>query len=128
MDEWCRDVDDIMQQMLSRSFVQFRDARAWQPATNVYESSAAYHICVELAGMSADDIHVQCEGDRRVTLFGQRDMPRPAEGELCIHVVEIDEGPFRREIDLPEPIDVEHIEADYNDANRGILWITLRKK
>jgi HSP20 family molecular chaperone IbpA len=35
--------------------------------------------------------------------------------------MEIDEGAFCREIDLPEPIDVDQMEATYA---KGYLWIT----
>ena len=44
------------------------------------------------------------------------------EGPLSIHAMEIDEGPFRREIELPEAVDVDRMEATYS---KGYLWITV---
>jgi HSP20 family protein len=115
-----------MDEMLNREYVPYRTKRAWQPATNVYESADAYAICVELAGMEKQWIDVICRDDRRVTVTGQRSLPSPEHGsELCVHVMEIDEGPFERQIDLPEPFDVERVGSKYE---KGLLWITLPKK
>jgi HSP20 family molecular chaperone IbpA len=38
--------------------------------------------------------------------------------------MEIDHGPFRREVTLPEPIDVQSVEATYD---KGYLWVMLPK-
>jgi HSP20 family protein len=126
MNEWSRKIHDILDEMAQRRFFHYRDSKSWQPATNVYETRTAYHICVELAGMTADEIDVNCREQTRVTISGQRRQPQPAgvEGPLSVHVMEIDEGPFRREIDLPEPVVVDAVEATYKE---GYLWITLPK-
>lgn len=124
--EWSRKIGDIMDEMLNRSFVQYKDSGAWQPATDVFESRTSYFICVELAGMEKQDIDVECLDDRRVLVSGRRKQPRPSgmSGPLSVHVLEIDEGPFQREIDLPEPVKVDQVEAGYS---KGYLWITLPK-
>ncbi len=122
-DEWTRKIRDIMDEMQRRDFFQFRNTGSWQPATNVYETRAAYHICVELAGVDEQTIDVACVERRRICISGHRDQPRPlgVEGPLSVHAMEIDEGAFRREIELPEPIDVDRMEATYS---KGFLWIT----
>jgi len=121
---WSQNINEIMDEMLKRSFVRFRDTGTWQPATNVYETRDAYHICVELAGVNRDEINLECCEQTRITIQGNRAQPRPAgvEGPLSIHAMEIDEGAFSREIDLPEAIDVDRIEATYGE---GYLWITV---
>jgi HSP20 family protein len=123
-DEWSRKIHDIMDEMEKRDFVRFRDSGTWQPATNVYETRDAYYICVELAGVPREQIDVECIDHQRITIGGQRAQPRPkdVEGPLSIHAMEVDEGPFWREIDLPEPIDADRLEATYSE---GYLWITL---
>jgi HSP20 family protein len=123
-EEWSQNIHDIMDEMLRRSFVRFRDSGTWQPATNVYETRDAYHICVELSGVSREEIGLECCECTRITIRGRRAQPRPdgVEGPLSVHAMEIDEGPFSREIDLPEPIDVDQIEAKYGE---GYLWITV---
>jgi HSP20 family molecular chaperone IbpA len=39
-----------------------------------------------------------------------------------MHAMEISEGAFRREIELPEPVEQDRVEASYS---KGFLWITL---
>lgn len=122
-DEWSRKIHDIMDEMQRRDFVQFRHGDAWQPSTNVYETRAAYFICVELAGVDEHKIDVACVDQTRIIVVGSRAQPRPLgiDGPLSVHALEIDEGAFRREIELPEPIDVDKMEASYV---KGYLWIT----
>ncbi len=126
MNEWSRKIHDIMDEMLRRDFVRFRDAETWQPATDVYETRDAYFICVELAGMSPEAVDVECRDSRCVLVSGYRGDPRPEgiEGPLSVHVMEIDHGLFRREIELPEPVDFEAVDAKYD---KGYLWIMLPK-
>lgn len=127
-DEWVQKLHDIMDEMLKRSFVDFRHTGEWQPATNVYESRECYYICVELAGVEQDRIDVECIDGTRVLLRGTRETPRPVDVDthapLSVYVLEIDEGAFRREIDLPEPVDVDRIDECYR---QGYLWIRLPK-
>jgi HSP20 family protein len=124
--EWSGRIQSIMDEMLNRNFVSFRDCGTWQPATNVYERREAYFLCIELAGMDEESIDVHCTTPTRVVIDGARAQPRPAEvsGPLSVHVMEIDQGPFRRIIDLPEAVDVDAVEASYS---KGFLWITLPK-
>lgn len=123
---WSNCIQSIMDEMLNRNFVQFRDDGSWQPATNVYERPDAYFLCVELAGMDENEIEVSCPSDLRVTISGRRPQPRPDQprGPLSVHVMEIDEGAFRRIIQLPESVDVHGVEATYS---KGFLWVTLPK-
>ncbi len=126
MRDWVRHVREIMDEMNRRSFVQFRDEDTWQPATDVYETHDAYYICVDLAGLGPDQVEVACEDQRCVRISGFRPNPRPTnvEGPLSLHAMEIDHGPFRREVQLPEPINIEAVEASYD---KGYLWVILPK-
>ena len=126
-DEWSQKIHDIMDEMQKRDFVHFRDVGTWQPATNVYESRDAYHICVELAGVCQEHIDVCLTEAGRILITGTRTQPRPdgVEGPLSVHAMEIDQGPFRREIDLPEEIEGDQVEATYTE---GYLWITVPRK
>jgi len=126
MREWIRHMRDMFDEMKRRSFVQFRDEDTWQPATDVYETDAAYCICVDLAGMNPEQVEVSCQDQHCVRIAGFRPNPRPAEieGPLPLHIMEIDHGPFRREVTLPEPINVQSVEATYD---KGYLWVMLPK-
>jgi len=122
-EQWSRKIYDIMDEMQKRDFVRFRDSGSWRPAVNVYETRDAYYICVELSGTPHENINVECR-DNQIIVKGVREQPRPTpeQGPLSIHAMEIDEGPFWREVDLPESIDMERIEAAYRE---GYLWITV---
>ena len=123
-DEWSQKIHDIMDEMQKRDFVHFRDSDVWQPATNVYETRDAYYVCVDLAGMQVEQIDVECSERSRIIITGRRAQPRPrgVEGPLSIHAMEIDDGPFGREVDLPEPVDVDRMDATYSE---GYLWIKV---
>lgn len=123
---WTKSIQELMEEMQKRSFVDFRKPGCWQPATNVFETRSAYHVCVELAGVERSQIGVETLSNRLIMVTGIREQPRPAaaSGPLSVHALEIDEGPFRREVELPEPVKVDAIEATYA---RGYLWITLPK-
>lgn len=124
--DWARNIQDIIDEMYNRTYFEFRRSGCWQPATNVYEASEAYFVCVDLAGLESRQVHIECVDDRRVIITGHRGKPRPAghEGPLSVHVMEIDEGPFQREVELPVAVNAKAIEVEYV---KGYLWIRLPK-
>jgi HSP20 family protein len=124
--EWSRRIHDLMDEMSRRSFVHYRPEATWEPATDVYETREAYYVCFELAGMDPDGVEVECLDPQRVRIGGYRSNPRPAEvtGPLSVHVMEINHGPFRREVHLPEPVRVDEVDATYD---KGCLWVRLPK-
>lgn len=124
---WSRAIRNMMQEMLQRQMVGFRSTATWGPALNVYERLGGFVICADLAGMRPDRIDVQCLSHTRIRIAGRREHPRISDvhDELSIHVMEIDEGPFHREIDLPEAIDTQRVSARYED---GYLWVHLPKR
>ncbi|MGE0479526.1 MAG: Hsp20/alpha crystallin family protein [Phycisphaerae bacterium] len=126
-ESWAHRVRRILDEMLNRSFVEFREHGPWLPATNVYETRAEYFICLEIAGLHADEVAVHCPLPTRVVIQGRRHQLRPAgvDGPLSVHALEIDEGPFFREIDLPETTRVDALTVHYAE---GCLWIRLPKK
>ncbi len=125
LNEWSGRMNEIMDEMCSRSYVPYRGSRTWQPPTNIYETARDYRICMEIGGMKPEWIDVTCRGDRCVLVSGQRPMPRPDDvDELCVHLLEIDEGPFEREIDLPDSIEVDGVEVA---SEVGFLCIRLPK-
>lgn len=87
----------------------------WAPATDVYETAGHYVILMEIAGVDPGRIEVTLEGSR-LRVRGERREPAPAEAKALLHLMEIDYGPFEREIELPEPPDAERIEAHYENG------------
>lgn len=115
----------------SELMTQFVSARyapgaphAWQPAINAFQCGRCLRICVDLAGVEKSQIEVQAE-PRRLLIRGMRDAPEPLEAEARaerVLALEIDYGPFEREIVLPDRVDVERITAEQRN---GLLWIEL---
>lgn len=107
--------------------VQFwRGARhRWQPSINAFRCERGVRICVDLAGVEKSSIDLAVE-PRRVVVRGSRNPPEPtSERAMQLLALEIDYGPFEREIDLPIDIDVEGVHAEQEN---GLLWITLPVK
>ena len=112
------------EEVLSRQYIQFRPTGIWQPDINIYETDSALIVCADLAGMKPEAIHVELEG-RMLVLSGERPRPVPEQCNCAsVHVMEIDAGPFRREIEIPESADRGKISAKYCE---GFLWVTLLK-
>ncbi len=116
----------MMDEVLGTQYVRFSRAECWKPAMNLYETPSHLVLCMELAGMPRERIDVHAEYDR-IVIQGDRPDPQSTDerGSQCVHVMEIDSGPFRREVRLPTPIDVEGIRATYRD---GLLWIHMPKQ
>lgn len=96
----------------------------WQPPINAYRSAAAVRICVDLAGVDKSLIDLTVE-PRRVIIRGARETPEPDEQTTQILALEIDYGPFEREVHLPVDVDVECARAEQEN---GLLWIYLPLK
>jgi HSP20 family protein len=104
----------------------WRGARhRWQPSINAFRCERGVRICVDLAGVEKSSIDLAVE-PRRVVVRGSRNPPEPAsERAVQLLALEIDYGPFEREIDLPIEIDVGGAHAEQEN---GLLWITLPVK
>lgn len=115
-------------QTLHFRFVQ-QQRRGWEPLMNVYRYPDHYEICVELAGVAPGDIQV-IAGGRRVVVSGVRrwpDLRCRLTGSECHRttLMEIEEGEFWREIELPEEIDERTADVF---AQQGLVWIRLQLK
>ena len=117
---------DVAYHLTRVEFCRFAPT-AWQPAINAYRCESCVRICVDLAGVEKADIDLTVE-PRRVVLRGTRDVPEPRHREgraLQMIAMEIDYGPFAREIELPDEVDVLQVTAEQRN---GLLWIILPLK
>lgn len=99
-------------------------AHAWRPVINAYRCETSIRICVDLAGVDRSDIDLVITG-QRLSIRGARDVPEPAGEEdpvLQMIAMEIDYGPFEREMQLPDEVDIENVRAEQQN---GLLWIHL---
>ena len=96
----------------------------WQPSINAFRCAGGVRICVDLAGVDKSLIDLTVE-PRRVVIRGSRETPEPTDQTTQILALEIDFGPFEREVQLPAEVDVNHARAEQEN---GLLWIYLPLK
>lgn len=115
-----------MDQVLGPSFQQYCSTDSWKPAINLCEYDGHYAVVVDLAGVKVSEIDLRAE-EGVLTISGERDVPTDLSsgGEVRIHLMEIDHGPFLRAVRLPEDGDIDAIEAFYRN---GYLWIRIPKR
>jgi HSP20 family protein len=120
-----RQLTDLMQEMTRRTYYRFSRSATWQPAVNVYENEKRFTLCVELAGMPKDQIHVDVLGNK-VVIKGERAVPEtPGEQPSCLLRMEVNSGPFERAVELPDTADMHSVSAKLHD---GFLWISIQKR
>ncbi len=115
---------------LHRSFYSFYGTETWAPAVNLYETERFYVVCVDLAGIEKDKLELGVH-DGVLVIRGNRPVPSDSGTEatgnpkrMKVHLMEIDHGQFRREVELPAGIDKSGITARHNE---GLLWIEIPK-
>jgi len=127
MEQWSRDVDRFMNHVSHRSrswgMLPSPSNVAWSPAVNIYETEDTLLFMAELAGVSADDIHIKYEANR-LLVWGQRRQPNQ-ETIRAVHRMEIQMGPFAFIVDLPGSVSADGADAS---LEAGILQIQLPKR
>ncbi len=94
--------------------------RPMVPALDISEEENRYVVRADLPGLSKDDIEITYQ-DGVVTLKGERKGSEKTEnGRVYCH--ERFEGKFGRNLQLPQKIDTEKIEASFKD---GVLELIL---
>jgi HSP20 family protein len=117
--------------VMLKGYYSFFSHQTWTPSVNLYETEHCYLVCVDLAGVEKQQIDIEVTG-LRLILKGSRTVPvsscnenDPAPQPIRLHLMEIDHGPFLREVELPQNVEREKIAAR---AVNGMLWIELPKK
>ena len=97
----------------------------WQPPINAFLCEKGVRICIDLAGVDKAGIDLTVE-PRRIVVRGSRGAPEPTtDHAVRLLALEIDYGPFAREVKLPIEIDVDEAHAEQDN---GLLWISLPRK
>lgn len=95
---------------------------SWVPAIDVFEDQNTIRLHAELPGLTADDIQLSVE-DSRLIIQGEKRMRHEAD-EGDYRRVEARYGSFYRSFPLPNTVDQDHIDADFEN---GVLEVTLPK-
>lgn len=115
---------DVVYQLTRMQFSQFGPPQTWRPALNVYRCDHGIVVCADLAGVAESAVELQIES-RRVLIRGARAAPEPAGHggkPLQVLAMEIDYGPFEREVLLPADVEPARVTAEQRN---GLLWIHL---
>lgn len=102
--------------------VRMHSDLTWEPPTDVIETAEEIIVVVDIAGMSGEDITVVTDGT--VLKIGGTRPSAGAPGRKQFHKLEIQVGPFEREIELPVRVDPSKVSAHYE---KGFLRVCIRK-
>ena len=114
-----RNIDRMFDQAFSPvSSGDWNEERIFHPACDIDETESHYVMSVDLPGMSKKDINIEAR-ENQLFISGERKSERKSNGAS-----ERFYGKFHRVVTLPEGVDAERIEAQYQD---GVLKVALPK-
>ena len=118
--DWTSDMDRFFDEF-------FRTPRmstwsAWTPAADLYETNDEFVLEMEMPGFHKDDLQVTVERGI-LTVSGQR-REQEREENVTYHVRERSYDRFSRSFSLPQSVNADHVDAEYNN---GILRVRLPK-
>ncbi len=97
-----------------------RGCRAWEPATDIYQTKAGWVVKMDLAGVAPDDVTVRI-ADSTLSVSGTRRDRTLREG-VWHYQMEITYSRFERSIKLPCSLAGARVESAYDN---GLLTITF---
>ena len=120
-------LQDRLNRLFQQSFGDNRDealnTSAFAPAVDVYEDEHNVTLKIEVPGIDEKDIDVRIENNT-LTVHGERKIEKE-EKEENYRRVERQYGSFTRTFNLPNTVDHENVQANYD---KGVLKIKLAKK
>lgn len=96
------------------------EANAWFPPTDVVEDADGVRISVELPGIKPENVDVAVE-NRVLSIKGEKTQASE-QSSSRLHRYERSYGRFERTFHLPETVDADRIQAQYE---HGVLTLTL---
>ena len=93
----------------------------WLPAADVYQTPEGWLVKVELAGVSAEDVEIDIQGNVLYIAGSRKD--RSCSSSISYHQMEITYSRFEKTIEFPAPLEGASLVRDYRD---GFLIIMLR--
>jgi HSP20 family protein len=116
-----RQIDELFGDVWTRAGLSQRRT-GFRPRVDVYYSGDERPMAVikaDLAGVSSDDLNIEVRG-RTLVISGER-KARDAQGRVY-QQIEVESGPFRREIQLGAEVVAEEARATYED---GVLRVEV---
>jgi HSP20 family protein len=120
---------DTLQSEVNRVFDAFfgngpggNRARRWVPAMDLVETGEHLVLRADLPGLTKDDVDLEVK-DGVLTVSGERKAEHEEKSE-GFYRVERAFGRFSRSLTIPDGVDAEQINADFND---GVLEVRIPK-
>lgn len=97
----------------------------WSPRVDIYEDEHAIVVEADLPGLQPGDFKLSIE-NFKLTLSGERKFEKDVKADNNgWHRLERSYGSFTRTFSLPSTVNVEGVNAEFND---GVLRVTLPKR
>ncbi|MDQ6870402.1 MAG: Hsp20/alpha crystallin family protein [Gemmatimonadota bacterium] len=100
-----------------------RDGNNWTPPVDIKESENDIRIDLELPGLKPEDVEITAE-NALLSIRGEKRSERKEGEEGRYHVIERNYGSFMRSFTLPQGVDENQIQAEFND---GVLSVRIPK-
>jgi HSP20 family protein len=117
-----RQIDELFGDVWTRAGLTPQRRTGFRPRVDVYycgDDRPKAVIKADIAGVSAEDLNIEVRG-RTLVISGER-KARDAEGRVY-QQIEVESGPFQREVQLGVEVVAEEARATYED---GILRIDV---
>ncbi|MDP8958818.1 MAG: Hsp20/alpha crystallin family protein [Actinomycetota bacterium] len=118
-----RELQDVMDRFVGRpgALTNFRTEGTWRPAVDIYREGGELQVRCELPGIDPQqDLDITVEGNI-LRIKGQKSFGRQINDEN-LYLSERLFGSFERHVHLPEGIDSEQLEANYE---AGVLTVSI---
>ncbi len=112
-----REIDRLFDDTFSR------EGFNWTPAVDIKENSNEIRVDLELPGLKPEDVELTAENGV-LTVRGEKKSERKEGEDNRYHVVERTYGSFMRTFQLPQGVDENQIQAEFDN---GILAIHIPK-
>ena len=113
----------LLEGALSQGRTQQSDLATWAPAVDIFEAQNELVAKVDLPGVDEKDIDIRLENNT-LTIRGERKFEKSVNEDSYLRV-ERAYGSFTRTFSLPNTINPEGINANYNN---GVLTVHMPKR
>lgn len=117
-----KEMDRLWERFLAEGPFRSRLPEQWEPSVDLAETKDKIIVTAELPGLDAKDVSVSLMGDL-LTIKGEKKKETEEKDEHT-HIIERYYGAFERSFRLPENVQADKIEANFE---KGILKVTLPK-
>lgn len=126
LEDLSHDMERVFDSLLGRTvgtMLRTGNSEKYVPSLDVAESDEAFSISVDLPGVDLENVKIEMH-DGKLSISGSRSGVTE-ETKDNYHRVERSSGTFHRVVALPSEVDIEKIDAAYD---QGVLVVTLPKE